>query len=299
MGYDKFEGLNQITDAYQKAVAKTILENELGGPQKATTGYELTHSTGKSGWSFGGYQLDNKKSDEVMKEENTLKSNDIKTYKDLEGKKPLFEMVDMGYIALEFGFTLVVLFGWSGAFYKFGDIPTMIHEMKPMMKLVIIGLTFRQSRILYKAFVLKLYNLKFYEDGIYRVENNQFIPLDSVKGGNNVFWCAASHNSGYWTSLKFFLIILFIVPIFILHSFFMISRLITSIIYQKNIFANQYSLIVIFHDEANKNKEKIINIPYGYLKKDEKEFIKNYFFPYFNIDKLEKSFLNLPSKEEE
>ncbi len=58
MGYDKFEGLNQITDAYQKAVAKTILQNELGGPQKATTGYELTHSTGISGWSFGGYQLD-------------------------------------------------------------------------------------------------------------------------------------------------------------------------------------------------------------------------------------------------
>ena len=57
MGYDKFEGLNQITDAYQKAVAKTILQNELGYKEQ-TTGYELTHSTGISGWSFGGYQLD-------------------------------------------------------------------------------------------------------------------------------------------------------------------------------------------------------------------------------------------------
>lgn len=30
MGYEKFEGLNLITDEYKKAVATSLLENELG-----------------------------------------------------------------------------------------------------------------------------------------------------------------------------------------------------------------------------------------------------------------------------
>lgn len=58
MGYDKFEGLNQITDAYQKAVAKSLLINELGY-KEGITGYELSHAKiGTSAWSFGGQQLD-------------------------------------------------------------------------------------------------------------------------------------------------------------------------------------------------------------------------------------------------
>ena len=223
--------------------------------------------------------------------------NNIKTYKDLEGKKPLFEMVDMGYIAVEFGFTLATIFSISMAFYKFGDIPTMIHEMKPLWKIVLISLIFRQSRILYKAFVLKLYHLKFYEDGIYRVETNQFIPLDSVKGGNNVFWCLASHKlTSRWNPFKFFVVILF-VPLQIVLFFLFVAKWLTTILYLKSIKTNQYSLIV--HFNYLDGKLGAINIPYGYLKKDEKVFIKNYFSPYLNIDKLEKSIFMLPSKEEE
>lgn len=59
MGYDKFSGLNLITDPYKKAVATSLLINEIGNTGTKTTGYELSNAgTGQSGWSFGGYQLD-------------------------------------------------------------------------------------------------------------------------------------------------------------------------------------------------------------------------------------------------
>ena len=67
--------------------------------------------------------------------------------------------------------------------------------MSPFLKLIMSILILRALRIFYKAFVSKLYHLKFYEDGIYRVENNQFIPLESIKKGNNLFWCAASYKT--------------------------------------------------------------------------------------------------------
>ncbi|MBI3873655.1 MAG: LysM peptidoglycan-binding domain-containing protein, partial [Arcobacter sp.] len=59
MGYDKFTGLSQINDEYKKAVATSLLINEIGQAGTKTTGYELSNAqTGKSGWSFGGQQLD-------------------------------------------------------------------------------------------------------------------------------------------------------------------------------------------------------------------------------------------------
>lgn len=50
--WKEFEGLNQITDTYKKAVAKSLLENELG---VISNGYMLSHAgEGTSAWSFGG-----------------------------------------------------------------------------------------------------------------------------------------------------------------------------------------------------------------------------------------------------
>lgn len=50
----------------------------------------------------------------------------------------------------------------------------------------------------------------------------------------------------------------------------------------KKIFINQYSLVIEFKDN------KVLNFTYGFLKNDEKKFIKEYFSSYFNINNLEK-----------
>lgn len=222
--------------------------------------------------------------------------DNIKLYKDLENKKPLFEMVDMGYISFEFGFTLIFMMGVFVLSYKFENIE-ITDKMKLFIQFGLFFLFFRQLGILYKAFILKLYHLKFYENGIYRVENNEFIPIDSVKSGNNIFWCLSSNElNSYWNPIKFLIVILF-VPLQIILFFLFVAKWFTTIFYSKSFKVNQYSLIV--HFNYLDGRGKVLNIPYGYLKKEEKEFIKNYFSRYFNIDTLEKSFLILPTKEEE
>ncbi|AGR76817.1 hypothetical protein A7H1H_0494 [Aliarcobacter butzleri 7h1h] len=63
--WKEFEGLNQITDTYKKAVAKSLLENELG---VISNGYMLSHAgEGTSAWSFGGQQLDIGGNDNALK----------------------------------------------------------------------------------------------------------------------------------------------------------------------------------------------------------------------------------------
>ena len=59
----------------------------------------------------------------------------------------------------------------------------------------------------------------------------------------------------------------------------------------KKIFINQYSLVIEFKDN------KVLNFTYGFLKNDEKKFIKEYFSSYFNINNLEKGYLLLPTKK--
>lgn len=216
-----------------------------------------------------------------------------KKQEELKKEKPLFEMVDMGYIAVEFGFALAIIFSISMFLYHDGSFQNMSLFLKTIMPLMII----REIWIFYKAFIQKKYHLKFYKDGIYRVETDEFLPLASIKKGNDVFWSPSSHKPAYWTLGKIILIIIAI-PFWIFHSFLVVARGFTSMWYLKSIFTNQYSLIVTFDDETKKEKEQVINIPYGYLKKEELEFIKNYFAPYFDINSIEKSFLNLPEKPE-
>jgi hypothetical protein len=217
-----------------------------------------------------------------------------KTKENFKNKKPLFEMVDMGYIAVEFGFLLMLIFTISAFLYADGSFVNMNLFVKITTPIMVI----RALWIFYKAFILKKYHLKFYEDGIYRVEIDKFLPLENIKKGNDVFWALASEKANYWDTSKIFVIVIMFIPLFIFTSLILVAKWISTIVYKKNLFANQYSLIVTFDDDTKKEKEQIINIPYGYLKKEELEFIKNYFSPYFNIDNVEKSFLNLPEKPE-
>lgn len=54
--WEGFEGLQLINNKYEYLVATSLLKNELGD---VSNGYELSHAqTGKSGWSFGGHQMD-------------------------------------------------------------------------------------------------------------------------------------------------------------------------------------------------------------------------------------------------
>lgn len=63
--WQDFNGLNLITDPYKRSVAQSLLINELG---PVSNGYQIVNATtGKSGWSFGGQQMDLSKSDEGLK----------------------------------------------------------------------------------------------------------------------------------------------------------------------------------------------------------------------------------------
>lgn len=54
MGYENFEGDDNLT-GNEAIYAEVLLRNELG---PISDGYELVHSTGASGYSFGGNQMD-------------------------------------------------------------------------------------------------------------------------------------------------------------------------------------------------------------------------------------------------
>ena len=67
--WQQFEALKQIKDPFKYKVAENLLKNELGGQ---SNGYQLDFAgTTKSGWSFGGNQMDvanNKDAAQLLKD---------------------------------------------------------------------------------------------------------------------------------------------------------------------------------------------------------------------------------------
>ncbi|MPL90699.1 hypothetical protein SDC9_36754 [bioreactor metagenome] len=201
-------------------------------------------------------------------------------------EEPLLEVLDYSYIIVEMSMFLL------GIIYL---ITIFIHEesyyaLPSFAKYAVTILILRGFSKMYLSFVNKSYKIVFYRDYMLRTKTNEIRYLNNISRAYNLLFSTITQKSSSWNTFKIFIYII-IIPFQIFMYYIFIFRWIGTIIFSKKIFINQYSLVIEFKDN------KVLNFTYGFLKNDEKKFIKEYFSSYFNINNLEKGYLLLPTKK--